>query len=107
MGYAFVVSLSDLNVLKRRFLTNLKSGPIVCSSLQDISRLQQADEIYFVTSETSMCSTVYQELVVKAFAATAEQLNRSLLRLDDVSIPLGFQMLRSLPESIPKQSARS
>lgn len=100
MRHAYIVSPSDLSDLKRIVFDKLRIEPMVCSSLKEISKLQQADVIYFVASQTSMCSTAYQELVMKAFAATAERSSRSLLKLDKVNIPLGFSMLRTLPESI-------
>jgi len=100
MAIGFVVSPTDFGRLKIRFLDQLKAMPIVCQSQTDIDTLSRADEIYFVASTLSMCSTAYQQLVIDAFPAS-EQANRWLLRLEDVAIPLGFAVLKNLPEGKP------
>jgi hypothetical protein len=63
MTIGFVVSPTDFGRLRIRFLDQLKPGPIVCQSQTDIHTVSQADEIYFVASRLSMCSTEYQQLV--------------------------------------------
>jgi hypothetical protein len=99
MPDAFVTSTSDLDELEDRVLSRLKTPWTVCSS-PELDGLGQASTVYFVASRTSMCSTAYQELVRAAFGAT-EGRGRRLLRLDAAEIPLGFEMLKSLPERRP------
>jgi hypothetical protein len=98
MKNGFVASPSDIGKLRHRVLSQLEGEQIVCSHTREVGRLEQADAVYFVISDISMSSTAYQELVLAAFLMT-EQSHRWLLRLDDVEIPEGFFMLRSLPET--------
>jgi len=97
MKKGFVASPSDIAKLQHRVLSQLEGEQIVCSYPREVAKLEQADPVYFVISEMSMCSTAYQELVFVALGKT-EQSHRWLLRLDDTEIPLGFSMLRSMPE---------
>lgn len=100
MTIGFVVSPTDLRRLKVQVLDQLKPAPIVCHSQADINTLSRAEEIYFVASSFAMCSTAYQQLVIDAFPTT-EHSTRWLLRLEDVAIPLGFALLKNLPEGKP------
>jgi len=101
MAIGFVVSPTDFGRLKIRFLDRLKPVPIVCQSQTDFNALRRADEIYFVASTLSMCSTAYQQLVIDAFSVS-EHSTKWLLRLEDIEIPLGFDLLKNLPEGRPK-----
>jgi|ERR1041384_564974 hypothetical protein len=102
MAIAFVVSPTDFDRLKIRFLDQLKCVPIVCQSQTDIDTLSRVHEIYFVASRLSMGSTAYQQLVIDAFSAS-EHSTKWLLRLEDVAIPLGFDVLKNLPEGKPQR----
>src|SRR5690242_19129134 len=100
MTIGFVVSPTDFGRLKIQFLDQLTPLPIVCQSQTDLNTLSRAHEIYFVASRLSMCSTAYQQLVIDAFLAS-EHSTKWLLRLEDVAIPLGFDILKNLPEGKP------
>ena len=97
---AFVVSPTDLNKLRTKILERLSVQYILCTSLAEINGLRQADDVYFVVSETSACSTAHQELVQTAIAEI-KGVNCKTLRLDNISLPLGFQSLQSIPEANP------
>ena len=97
MKNGFVASPSDIGNLQHRVLSQLEGEQIVCSHPREVQTLENADAVYFVISEMSICSTAYQELVLAVFVKT-EQSHRWLVRLDDTEIPEGFFMLRSLPE---------
>lgn len=101
MTYGFVVSTSDLSYLRQHVFVALKSEPIVCSSSQEIDKLHQADAIYFVASSGSMHSTAYQELVLTALDSVSKRHDCQLLLLGNVTIPLGFGALGTLPEKLP------
>ena len=102
MKRAFVASPSDLSRLSSPILSKLSGEPIVCSSLDEITELQRAEAVFFVVSELSMCSTAYEELVRAAFMVMRDQQRRFLLPLDDVTLPIGFQLLQSLREGLPE-----
>ena len=101
MKNAFVASPTDVGLLTSSILRDLTPEPIVCSSFAELAALRQASTVYFVVSQLSMCSSAYQELVRAAFALT-QDLRRLVLRLDQVNIPDGFQMLQSLREGTPQ-----
>lgn len=98
MAYVFVASPSDVSSLVSRLQGTLKDGPIICSSSTGLPLLAQAESVYFVVSQVSMCSTAFQQLVLDALPLVEES-RRRLLRLDDVKIPRGFSMLQSLSVS--------
>jgi len=100
MRNGFVFTACDIGDLQSTILNKLSDNPILCSSLSEIATLQDAEVVYFVVSETSLCSTAYQQLVFAVLDAV-NQSNRRLLRLDNVPIPLGFKALASLPEGAP------
>jgi hypothetical protein len=47
----------DLDVLKIHVLDSLDTAPIICQSTKNLGGLKLPDEINFVASELSMCST--------------------------------------------------
>jgi hypothetical protein len=98
MPHAFIASPSDLFALTRYLQDTLKDEAIICSSSADLPLLAQAESVYFVVSQVSMCSTSFQQLVLEALHLVEES-HCKLLRLDDVQIPIGFSRLQSLPVS--------
>lgn len=102
---AFVVIKYDLEKLINDILSQSREESVICVGLyefgeSELSTLQQADMIYFVASETSMCSTAYQSLLIATFPFIKIEKCR-LLKMDDTKIPAGFPMLQALPEGRP------
>jgi hypothetical protein len=103
---AFVLTQCDLVKLTRDFLADLEAESIICVGLYELEeteleKLKRADTIYFVASQTSMCSTAYQMLLWATFPHV-ESRNCCLLNLDNARIPEAFSMLRALPKQTPK-----
>ncbi|PQV63449.1 hypothetical protein B1R32_11110 [Abditibacterium utsteinense] len=66
---AFVTIKSDLETLSRDIISQSKTKSVVFDCLDEfdeakLATLQQADAIYLVISENSMCSTAYQNLLI-------------------------------------------
>ena len=100
MKNVFVVSPSDLAKLRQVLASRLGGEQVTCSSLHEIEAVKEAESVYFVISETSMCSTAYQELVFACLEAVGTS-NLIVFRLDNAEIPLGFSVLNSLPQRNP------
>lgn len=106
MKRGFVVSPGDVEQLQAQVLSKLEEEPIVCacfgtttkSHLAQVSQLEEATELHFVLSRTSASSTAHQILVTSALSAAGNK-PCYLLRLDDTKVPLGFEMIKLLPES--------
>jgi hypothetical protein len=98
MVNVFIASSSDSLALIVYLQDTLKDEDVICSSSAELPLLVQAESVYFVVSQVSMCSTSFQQLVLDALPLVDES-RRKLLRLDDVKIPIGFSMLQSLPVS--------
>lgn len=98
MAYAFIASPGDLAALGSHLRNTLKGEALICSSSAELPLLAQAESIYFVVSQVSMCSTSFQQLILDALPLVDES-RRKLLRLDDVKIPTGFGILQSIPVS--------
>ena len=103
--HAFVLIQSDLERLNADILPYSKVPSVTCVGLYELSEidsenLQLAEKIYFVISETSMCSSAYQALLLATFPLIEKE-KCYLLRLDGTQIPLGFSLLRALPDGRP------
>lgn len=98
MAYVFIASPSDVFALTAHLQDTLQEGALICTSSAELPLLAQAESVYFVVSQISMCSTAFQQMVVDALPLVDES-RRKLLRLDDAKIPTGFSMLQFLPVS--------
>ncbi len=98
MTHAFITSPSDLVELASHIQSTLKNEKFICTLPANLELITQAELVYFVVSQRSMCSSSFQQLVLDAFPLI-DASRRKLLRLDDVQIPVGFNMLQSVPTS--------
>ena len=67
MKNGFVLSTTDMKQLRQQVLSKLSDDPILCTSRIEIEKLQDADLVYFVVSDLTLCSTAFQELVFTVF----------------------------------------
>jgi len=72
-----------------------KSG--LCLTPAALSKIRQSEELVYVLSKDSACSTAYQVLVLASIPEARTKLRFRLI-FDKAPIPLGFAELRSLPD---------
>jgi hypothetical protein len=91
----------DMDRVKQLDFNSIGISPVYYSSKDGKSCLAEVDNVVFVVSETSMCSTMFQQAMLDALAGAREDSKKWVLKLDDVKIPLGGKQLWDIPEGPP------
>jgi hypothetical protein len=97
MKHAFVLVEKDIDSLKQSSIYSLDSESVICLAISEIEQLLNAENIHFIISKYSMCSTAFQ-LLVDSVINSVEEAKFWILRIDDTPIPIGFQILWPLQQ---------
>lgn len=100
-SYLVLAVESDVDRISTERFEDAGVAPVFCHTIDALPSLHDLDVVVFAMSETSICSTAYQFLVLTVVDTVPASVPKWLLMLDQVELPPGFAAIRELPELNP------